>query len=152
MYSSSCDSYHGLLGKLELSSSDYKFIRDFNESDKFFIKYSGPKVSKPKRVGFFKVTESHFEAYSELLGGVIPVSRISVFSGHQRNGHCLNTIGLLLDLATLLLDKLVIVNLLDHFVWGGVVGKLGLSSDSYYFKNFTDCYEDLVIDLTEEII
>lgn len=127
-----------------ISDVDYKFIKAFDKPDRFFIKYSGPKVAKPKRVGFFEVNSFDFKLYSDLIGDVVPLSNIEVLEGHRRNGHCLHTLSLIIKKARAYYDKLVVSNLDDREVWEGLVQKLGVN---YEFKNFYDSFEDLVIDL-----
>lgn len=130
--------YYRLLSRLELSNDDYKFIRAFDKPGKFFIKYSGTKIDKPKRVGFFTVEEFDFNLYSKLIDNfVVPISYIEVLSGHQRNGHCLNTIQLLIDSF-----QIVVSDVQDKSVWEGLRDKLSVDS---YFKKFSDKFEDLVI-------
>jgi hypothetical protein len=139
-------SYEELLDKLQLSNDNYKFIKSFNEPGKFFIKYSGPKVKKPKRVGCFTVDEFDYDLYSSLLDdSVVPLSNIEIFSGHQRNGHCLNTVKLLIDSLSDCYNKLVVSSLLDRSVWEGLINKM-ISVDSC-FKKFYDAFEDLIINL-----
>ncbi|MBD3312443.1 hypothetical protein GF352_03260 [archaeon] len=133
---------HNLLSSI--NDVNYKFIRAFDEPGRFFIKYSGPKISKPKRVGFFEVDSFDFKLYSELIGDVVPLSNIEVLEAHRRNGHCLNTVSLIINNVKGYYDKLVVSNLEDRGVWEGVVQKLGVN---YEFKRFYDSFEDLVIDL-----
>jgi hypothetical protein len=141
--------YDSLMNRLKVSDGDYTFVPSFDEKGVFHIKYSGPLINKSKRIGSFRIAREHFDHYSDLFGSAASLSNIMVFESHRGNGHCTNTLGLIVDLLSGVYDKLVIVNVNDKGGWASIVDKLGISGNCSFQSN-CDVFDDLVIDLPKD--